>query len=155
MVPGDWKFWQWYLQRNPHVSYVAKEFQTGNGSPKEGRKVIRELAGLQQAAGRRLHPLLIGGGQFARDAGVHFDCFTVIDSTPFMKAVHRQVFDLGAGKRPWRESFTLEDQGIDRILADNLAGYSGWMECRASASETAHVAADIPAFTPGCKVHRT
>jgi hypothetical protein len=134
VAPSDWSFWEKFLKEHTSIIFVAKEFETGNRSPKEGRKVMRALAALQQATGRTLHPLLIGAAQFVELAAQHFERFTIIDSTPFMKAVKRQTFDLDAGKSHWARSFTLAGQPIDSLLADNLAGYSGYLECRAVAA---------------------
>jgi hypothetical protein len=73
--------------------------------------------------------------QFVEQAAQHFERFTIIDSMPFMKAVYRQAFDLDADKSRWVKSLTLAGQPIDSILADNLAGYSSYLECRAVAAK--------------------
>jgi hypothetical protein len=135
VAPSDWAFWESFLKTHTSICFVAKEFETGNRSAKEGRKAIRDLATLQQAAGRTLHPLLIGAAQFVEQAARHFERFTIIDSMPFMKAVYRQTFDLDAGKSHWVKSLTLAGQPIDSLLADNLAGYSGYLECRIAAAK--------------------
>ncbi len=136
VTPSDWKFWTNFLSTHNNICYVAKEFETGNRSPKEGRKAIRDLASLQHSLGRPLHPLLIGATQFAELAAKHFERFTLIDSTPFMKAVHRQGFDLDAHPGPWVRSPTTVGQPIDQLLADNITRYSSHVEGRVSASRS-------------------
>src|SRR5262249_47012158 len=61
---GDWEFWLEYLRGNASIRYVAKEFQTGNRNRKQGELAINAIASLQDALGRTLHPLIIGGSQF-------------------------------------------------------------------------------------------
>jgi Domain of unknown function (DUF4417) len=128
--PGDWLFWCRYLRQNKTISQVAVEFQTGNKNGTEGRKVIDQMALVQDAIGRKLHPLAIGGGQFVESLAARFDRFSLLDSKPFMNAVHRQAFDLTAGKQPWRKSPTRNGQAIDLLLEQNLAGYAAWVEER-------------------------
>src|SRR5581483_9774766 len=92
---ADWRFWKDFLRRSPSVRLVAVEFETGNRAPVEGMKVIDHLAAIQEALGRSLHLLAIGGAQFTEDIARHLGAFTVIDSNPFMKALKRQVFARG------------------------------------------------------------
>lgn len=130
---GDWGFWHVYLRENCKISYVALEFQTGNKRASEGRKVIDRMAGIRDAIGRPLHPLIIGGAQFLEYVAARFDQFSLIDSEPFMKAVHRKLFDRNAERRPWRDSWTLAGQNIDDIIAQNLVGYEHWINERIAA----------------------
>jgi hypothetical protein len=140
VTPSDWKFWATFLTTHSNICYVAKEFETGNRPPKEGRKAIREMANLQQTLGRALHPLLIGGTQFTEQVARHFDRFTVIDSTPFVKAVHRQGFDLDAEDGPWVKSPTVLGQPIDQLLLNNISQYSSFVESRVSSARSDHAA---------------
>src|SRR5262249_8600803 len=125
--PGEWRFWRDLLKASPAIRFVAVEFETGNKAPVEGRKVIDHLAGIQEALGRRLHPLIIGGTQFVEYVAVRFDQATFIDSTPFAKAVHRQLLGLQWGFLTWTTSPTPEGEGVETILVHNLAGYSSWI----------------------------
>lgn len=128
--PGDWRFWREYLKGNPAIRYVAVEFETGNKAPAEGRKVIGHLADIQDALGRKLHPVVIGGTQFVEALAGRFEGATFIDSTPFAKAVHRQVFDLRQGVPTWRSSPTPQGEPVDGILRHNLEHYSSWVARR-------------------------
>jgi hypothetical protein len=157
VVPGDWRFWREYLAMNPSIRYVAKEFETGNKNPNEGRKTVRELAAIQRAIGRPLHPLLIAGAQFAEDLAANFEHFTIIDSTPFIKAVFRQGFDSSIPGDHWYPSLALVGQGIDRLLERNIAGYSDWLYGRITARVAPGVRGLIdsvpPAMDPGLPEH--
>ena len=101
--PGDWRFWvRTSSAENPSITLVAVEFETGNRSRDEGERVVTELVRLQQSAGRRLHPLVIGGTQFLEGIAADFQAASFVDSTPFMKTVYRQAFVtiVATGKRP-------------------------------------------------------
>lgn len=127
VAPGDWRFWQWYLQRNETVLIVAVEFQTGNKHPVQGRCVIERIAALQDAVGRHLHPIIIGGTQFVREIVARFDSFTLIDSCPFMKAIKRRKFEK-AERYPWAETYTLNGQGVEDIILRNIKGHAAWID---------------------------
>jgi hypothetical protein len=118
------------LRASPAIRFVAVEFETGNKAPTEGRKVIDHLADIQDALDRRLHPLVIGGTQFVESIAVRFDQATFIDSTPFVKAVHRQLISLQEGFPIWKANPTPEGEGVEAILAHNLTGYSAWINQR-------------------------
>jgi hypothetical protein len=128
--PGDWRFWRDYLKGNPSVRFVAVEFETGNKSPAEGRKAIEHLCGIQDALGRSLHPVVIGGTQFVESLAGRFEAATFIDSTPFVKTVHRQLFDRAAGHCLWRASRTRAGEPVDDILLHNLTRYAAWVARR-------------------------
>lgn len=132
VTQGDWDFWLQYLRDNPTIRYVSKEFQTGNRNSIQGRLAINGIAALQDMLGRPLHPVIIGGSQFVEHAAARFRAFTLIDAEPFVKTCHRRRFDPGAGKRPWRETWTLIDQGLDHNLRANICDYSAWIEKRSS-----------------------
>ena len=130
--PGDWRFWTRYLAQNSTVTVIAVEFETGNRTPSEGKRAIGELVRLQQAVGRRLHPLLIGGTQFLERIALEFEAGSFIDSTPFMKTVYRQKFFAQSAtcKAIWRPSPTLPGESLDKLLRHNLQCYSEWLEKR-------------------------
>lgn len=130
--PGDWRFWGRFLAENPSITVVAVEFETGNRSRCEGERVVTELVRLQQSAGRRLHPLVIGGTQFLEGIAADFQAASFVDSTPFMKTVYRQAFVsiAATGKRRWRKSPTASGESLDRLLVHNLRCYSDWLDRR-------------------------
>ena len=130
VMPGDWHFWRSFLQMNSSIHVVALEFQTGNKNPTEGRKAINHLTAIQTEIGRMLHPIIVGGAQLAEYLAPRFERFTLLDSNPFLKAMHRYRFDLSAGKPSWRQSFTLSSQTLDDYLLENIQGYSIWIEQR-------------------------
>lgn len=138
--PGDWRFWGRFLADNPSITVVAVEFETGNRSRCEGERAVAELVNLQREAGRRLHPLVIGGTQFLERIASDFQAASFVDSTPFMKTVKRQAFVSFAAtwKRRWRKSPTDPGESLDELLVHNLRCYSDWIDSR-----WASVAGDI------------
>lgn len=128
--PGDWVFWTNYLRTNPQVCVVAIEFQTGHKAPREGRKVLNHLAAAQKEIGRPLHLILVGGAQFLEYAAVRFRNITLIDSTPFHKAMHRSFFDKSRAGKKWADGFTLQGQKLDEFLQGNVAAYNEWLLAR-------------------------
>jgi len=127
----DWQFWAKYLKLNSEVKFVAKEFQTGNKKRTEGEKTIRFMSLIQDQIGRKLHPIIIGGAQFVESVSGQFDNFTIIDSRPFMNAVHRHNFRLSDDNRQsWEGGYRLIGQKIDDMMNNNINGYSSWIESR-------------------------
>jgi hypothetical protein len=133
-APGDWQYWAAFLKANTTVRHVAKEFQTGYRTAGQGQEAVDRLARLQDDSKTALHPIIIGGVQFVESLARRFDRFTMVDSMPFAKAIHRQRFDRSAGRNPWRESFTLFGQPIDDLLDTNLRGYREWIDERITAA---------------------
>lgn len=130
VMPADWQFWQQYLQAMPSVSFVAKEFQTGDNNRTEGRKSIERLARLQDSVKRNLHPVVIGGAQYTEALAIKFERFTLIDSNPFIKATRRRMFDLSAEKQPWSPKPLPIGEPIDALLYQNVTDYSKWIDAR-------------------------
>lgn len=89
--PADWRFWEGVLRANPGLRYIVKEFQTGLGRPGRAQAALDEAAAMQDRVGRELHLIAVGGFQYAADLQKRFgDRWTVVESTPFIKAVKRQ-----------------------------------------------------------------
>lgn len=128
---GDWDFWREYLTHNSSITFVAKEFQTGNKRRENGLAALDKLATIQQHTGRALHPILVGGSRLSEHAATLFERFTILDSRPFMNAINRHAFAT-KGRRPvWLSVPTLPCFGIDDLLLGNLSRYSLWITIRA------------------------
>lgn len=125
-MPPDWVFWTAFLRSHEQLRYVAINFQTGNKNRGEGRNVIDRFRRLQDAIGRRLLPILIGGGQFVEYVAEQIGDFTLIDSEPFMKSHYRRLLRPHGPKRRWEDTWTMKGQSIDHILQANVDAYSRW-----------------------------
>jgi hypothetical protein len=126
--PADWEFWRSYLHERPGIRFVAVEFQTGNRDPRQGARVIDQIAGIQDAIRRPLHLIAIGGGQYTARLGARLGAFSILDSLAFMKAVKRRAFCNEAGRARWRLLRTDGLQPIDTLLHDNLRDYPVWID---------------------------
>jgi hypothetical protein len=129
VMPGDWRFWHRFLEGAPQVEVVAKEFQTGNKSPREGRKAIEELARLRDSLGRDLHIVGVGAAQFVQDIARRFNSLTIVDSRPFAMTMRRYGFD-ATERMPWGSTLVLNGMSLDALLQRNVARYSAWIETR-------------------------
>jgi len=115
--PIDWEFWTAFLIERPDIHFVAKEFQTGLRNQEVARWHIRQLEKLQLDLGRRLGLIAIGGKGAIEELHT-FRQLTIIDSTPFMKAVNRQVWT--PETRTWNLSETIEGASVDEHLRANI-----------------------------------
>lgn len=126
---SDWKFWEDLLSVQPHLTYVAKEFQTGHRDKRKGLRAIDELRGIQDRLGRAIHPVAIGGAQYVQDCAQHFGSFTIADSHPFMQAMHRRML-VGHGTRV-RSHHSPRD--LDMLLEIDVRRWEDALRARAGA----------------------
>jgi len=133
LMPPDWTFWTDFLRSNEQIRNVAVNFQTGNKSCIEGTKVIDRVKKIQDAVGRPLTLILIGGAQFVQYAARQLGPTVLIDSEPFVKAHRRRLFRPEGDKRQWQETWSLLRQPIDAILQENVDGYARWVAVRGAA----------------------
>lgn len=122
---GNWKVWQNLLSEQTHLKLVAKEFQTGaRRSATVGRRSLDDLIRLQDAIGRPLHPIVIGGGRYWPQLTRSFTDFTVIDSTPFMKSINRHRIIASQNGSIRSEKAPLhKEEPIDMLWAENIKEY--------------------------------
>lgn len=132
VMPADWKFWLSFLQSNAQLRHVALNFQTGYRTPAQGRQAIDRVVEIQQAIGRGLSLILIGGAQFVEYTAPRLQSFTVIDSQPFEQSLHRKVLRLRRGHPDWEDRWTLNGQPVDHILQENSDNYSSWIQGRSA-----------------------
>jgi hypothetical protein len=123
LTESDWEFWADFLMAHPEITVVCKEFQTGLKASETGLRAYRELVKLQEKIGRPLHPVLVAGGRFYREAQKDFpDRFTVLDSTAFMGALARQVLTDHGTRQKWQKMPTAPGEPIDVHFDQNVRG---------------------------------
>lgn len=127
ITAGDWRFWEELLSLQTHITYVAKEFQTGYRHPRKALGAIDELRGIQDRLGRPLHPVVVGGAQHVQEFAEHFPNFTIADSHPFMKAMHRRLL-VGRGPRVRARYSSLD---LDMLLDLNVGRWEEALRVRA------------------------
>lgn len=129
---SDWDFWYQFLRRHEEVSVVAKEFRTGAAKRNRGLIHLDELARLQDRLGRSLHVVAIGAAQYREELAWRFGGRTIVDSNPFMKAIHRKRAQLGVNRVNWK----LEPTGVvDEILPFNIGLWSWWLTLPGGAND--------------------
>jgi hypothetical protein len=80
---------------------------------------------VQEESRRRLHVVAIGGGSFREVLGRYFDSWTVIDSIPFGRAMHRQR----AGEAGPRLRFRAQPSAnLDELLEHNTRAQQSLMQ---------------------------
>jgi hypothetical protein len=123
LTPADWRFWADFLREHPEITVVCKEFQTGLKGLDEGFRAYLEIVDLQQAIGRKLHPILVAGGRFYQRAQIDFPGhFSVIDSTAFMGAQFRQVLADKGDRLRWVKKPTERGAPVDDHFDQNVRG---------------------------------
>jgi hypothetical protein len=116
----DWDFWKDFLREHPHVTLVAKEFQTGGRNKSVARWHIDQLGRIQDALGRGIHLIAVAGRRHMSALG-ELSAFTIVDSVPFMRAVKRRRLAKGG---LWKTNRTRAGEPIDLLLKTNIAVYS-------------------------------
>lgn len=118
---ADWNRWVEVLRSQPEANCVALEFQTGAKRQKVGNRYYAGLVRLQDELGRSLHPLLVGGSGRVRDLARHFNRFTVVDCTPFMKTVYRQeLLSARSGGVDSRQCLSAKGESLSSLLTKNI-----------------------------------
>ncbi len=141
LTPTDWLFWRRFLAEHAEISVICKEFQTGLKEVEKGRTAYYEIVKLQEAAGRPLHPILVAGGRYYRDAQKDFAHFTVIDSGPFMAALARQVQSDTPDGLQWRKRPTAPGQPIDDLFDQNVRSHR--LKLASASADTSRPIADV------------
>jgi len=119
LTSGDLTYWLAWLRKHPEVRHVCREFQTGNDED-----AVDELARLQDDVGRALHPVIVGGARFAARLRGRFAHFTIVDSRPFMAALHRRRAVDRDGLLDWKPYPTRTRREVGALLKHNIELYS-------------------------------
>lgn len=78
----------------------------------------------QDTLGRAIHPIIIAGRPFVPECARLFETFTLVDSTPFMRALHRQrAYLQGDGEVGWASAPTPSGAPVDQLLSANIRTY--------------------------------
>jgi hypothetical protein len=118
LTSGDLAYWRGWLREHAEIRHVCREFQTGNDEEQ-----IDELARFQDEIGRALHPVVVGGARFAARLRGRFAHYTIVDSKPFMTALHRQRAVERDGLVDWEPHPTRTPQEVGALLRHNIELY--------------------------------
>lgn len=120
----DADFVQWiaFLKRNPLITHVSFEFTTGTARADRRPLYVRWLIGLARSVERPLHIVLYGDAAVVPELAGAFAGTTWIDTSSFLKAVHRQAaIRIGNTQLGWHPSPTPVLANIDNIISNNVA----------------------------------
>jgi len=130
VTPHDWNFWKAFLREHSHISIVAKEFQTGPSNASIGRWHLENLLRIEDAIGRGLHVIAVGGRRQLPTL-VRLSGFTLVDSVPFMKTVFRRELVRDRDRCRYVLRRTSRRETLDDLLARNINCYRQYVELRA------------------------
>lgn len=131
----DFDFHRWgkFLAKHPSITHVSYEFTTGAGRQSRRDMHIAWLAELPDRAGRPLDIVVYGDSAVARTLANHYRSVTWIETTSFIKAVHRQkAVRSGNDRLSWDNAPTPESAPIDDLVADNIAETAAWFRLHRS-----------------------
>lgn len=123
-TPADWNRWHDFLAEQSHIQCVAVEFQTGTRRREVGNRFFDRLVQLRDRLGRNLHPVAMAGASRIRQLSEHFPDFTIVDSMPFMKTLHRRMYRWNGRRWKWRKEPSEPGEMLDHRLAHNIVHYT-------------------------------
>ena len=117
----DWARWTEYILQRSEVTHVAFEFATGAGRTDRIEWHADQLAKLAKNVGRRLHLVVRAANRsILLKLVAAFSQTTVLDTTSFLKTVHRQrAFQADNGRIEWETSLTQLNAPVDELLMHN------------------------------------
>lgn len=117
----DWERWTEYILQRTEVTHVAFEFATGAGWAGRVNWHTEQLSQLAEGVGRPLHLIVRAANRKILPGLVSaFAQTTVLDTTSFIKTVHRQrAVETTAGKIAWETSLTDPNTPVDDLLEHN------------------------------------
>lgn len=121
----DWECWTDFIREHTEVRVICKEFQTGPAQKTVADWHLRHIQELQQRIGRKLHVIAVGGRRH-RQRLSETATFTIVDSVPFMRTMHRRMLTTHG----WRDGATPENTPLDELLRQNIQGYSAIVRAR-------------------------
>lgn len=117
----DWESWTEYISERTEITHVAFEFGTGAGRVARRGWHASQLAKLARNVGRPLH-LVVRAPATAILPGLAtaFGKLTVLETSSFLRAVHRQrAIETASGKVRWQSSPTSSNEPLDELLSHN------------------------------------
>lgn len=117
----DWERWTEYIRLRSEVTHVAFEFATGAGWAERSDWHAARLAELAEGVGRPLHLVVRAANSHILPKLISsFAKTTVLDTTSFIKSIHRQrAVETDAGKIEWETSPTAPNAPVDELLTHN------------------------------------
>jgi hypothetical protein len=117
----DWERWVDYIRLRSEVTHICFEFHTGAGWAERIDWHVTQLINLAQSIGRPLRLVVRAAhGCTLRRLVSEFEQTTVLETTSFIKTLHRQrAIETTEGKIDWETSLTAPNAPVDALLAHN------------------------------------
>ena len=120
-TPHDFERWGILLRRTSGISHVAYEFSTGTAYAGRLEQHVAWLKELAAGVGRPLGLVMTGDSGAALMLADAFDTVTWLESTSFMKTMHRQVAArAGNGEIEWISRPTGPGEDLAGLLTKNV-----------------------------------
>lgn len=116
----DWNRCSDFVLARPELQAIAIELGTGLRYADRLAAILPRVRALGLAADRRLRLFVRGGRASIDSLREAFQTVHLIDTNPFMKAVHRQRLISDSNGITSRRSFTLVGQPIEDLLQQNV-----------------------------------
>ena len=129
----DFERWREFVTARTEVTHLAYDFTTGTKRAGRREHHASQLARLATEAGRPLHLVVMGGHAVWPILARVFETVTVLETSVFMKTMHRQrAFNLGNGRVGYEAIVTPEGAPVDDLLDDNVACIGSAVTLRAA-----------------------
>jgi len=124
----DFYRWAEFIASRPEVTHIAYEFTTGTGRAARCQQHALWLRTLASQVGRPLHLIVRGGTEVLPILAAAFTRITFIDTSAFMKTIHRQsAHRRGLRAIAWKATPTEPGTPLDGLFEDNTAVVAGWL----------------------------
>lgn len=116
----DWRRWRDFVGDRPEVNCIAFEFATGAGKAPRLSWHANQLCGLANEVRRPLTLIVRGGTAVLEQLRAAYADVCLLDPTPFLKAVHRQMarYPQNGGPR-WRSMAGSDRETVAGLLEHN------------------------------------
>ncbi|WP_175518345.1 DUF4417 domain-containing protein [Sphingomonas sp. OK281] len=124
--------WAEYVADRPEVTHIAFEFTTGTGRADRVQQHAAWLSELAHIVSRPLHLFVRGGGEMLPMLAATFAGVTALDTSAFMKTIHRKIaLNIGFTRPVWADHPTPFGAPLDALLERNWACMKSDLERRA------------------------
>jgi hypothetical protein len=147
LTESHWRFWEDYLRSQPQLTCVCKEFQTGLKPAQRREAAFDRLVRLQDAVGRDLHPVLLGGRALLPRLKEHFKSYSIVDATPFLKTHKRKGLRRDQVEEfSWVSRRSLRGAPLDSQLETCIKEYEDRLRMRSLPKSCGHPELSLTGF---------
>lgn len=116
----DSERWAEFAAQRPEVTTIAFEFGTGAGRGERRQLHTQRLVQIAEHVGRPLQLLVRGAPEQVPVLRAGFQSVSILDTTAFMKTMHRQRAVESEGTLAWQGDPTPKGEPLDELLLHNI-----------------------------------